>query len=234
MKVQQDCSESVDALGRAIQILSSQKVDRPQAEALLQKMAVTVPGMSRVLAAFLQQKDTPRASAVAAYEFQSNHLIEMLEGLLDKFKSELNDVENEEFNKQHHYELEQLHFSNTIADSEKDRGEKAKRQLAEAKASLPEDERLLAEVTATVESKTQAYEANQKVLTDELEALQKATEAEIARHESGPDDDWRCRGSSIQNMKLTSLLLSMGLAMPERLDADRQDVPSLFLRHGNR
>jgi len=81
-KVQQDYSESVDALGRAIQILSSQSYDRPQAEALLQKMAVTVPGMNRVLAAFLQQKgkDTPGAPAVAAYEFQSNHLIEMLEG----------------------------------------------------------------------------------------------------------------------------------------------------------
>jgi len=191
VKVQQDYAESVDALGRAIQVLSSQSYDRPQAEALLQKMAVTVPGMGRVLAAFLQQKsrDTPGAPAVAAYDLQSSHIIEILEGLLDKFKSELSDVETEEANKQHQYELEQLHLSNTIADSKKDREEKAatkakiaaesaqaKGQLSETKASLAEDERLLAEITATFESKTQAYEANQKVRADELEALKKATE----------------------------------------------------------
>jgi len=191
VKIQQDYSESVDALQRAIQILSSQNYDRPQAEALLQKMAVTVPGMSRVLAAFLQQKahDTPGAPAVAAYEFQSNHLVEMLKGLLEKFSSELNDVETEEANKQHAYELEQLHLGNTIADSKKDREEKsatkaqiagesaeAKGHLAETKASLAEDERLLAEIQSTFEAKTQAYEANQKVRADELEALHKATE----------------------------------------------------------
>merc|ERR1719502_1439323 len=41
---QKDLSESVDALGRAIQVLEGVQADTPQAaEALLQKMAVTMP-----------------------------------------------------------------------------------------------------------------------------------------------------------------------------------------------
>jgi len=52
LKVEQDYSESVDALGRAIQVVSSQQYARPQAMMLLQRMAKTAPAMQRVLAAF--------------------------------------------------------------------------------------------------------------------------------------------------------------------------------------
>merc|ERR1719199_2236992 len=89
--VQQDYSESVDALDRAIQVLQSEAYSRPQAEMLLQKMAVTMPGMRRVLAAFLEEKAKaaePGAPEVAAYEFQSGGIIAMLEGLYKKFKAE--------------------------------------------------------------------------------------------------------------------------------------------------
>merc|ERR1719337_361027 len=71
LKTAQDYSESVDALERAIQVMSSQDYDRAQAGAMLQKMAVGVPGMRRVLAAFLQEKTTGAGEPeVAAYEFQ--------------------------------------------------------------------------------------------------------------------------------------------------------------------
>merc|ERR1719235_850989 len=78
VKISTDYSESLDALDRAINILEKQNYARPQAEALLQKMAITSPGMQRVLAAFLQEKTRMQeaakqptgAPAVAAYEFQ--------------------------------------------------------------------------------------------------------------------------------------------------------------------
>merc|ERR1719473_780731 len=114
--VQQDYSESVDALGRAIQVLSTQAHSRAQAEMLLQKMAKTTPGMRRVLAAFLQQKgQEDGAPEVAAYEFQSGGIVEMLEGLEKKFKAQLDDVEKEEANADHFYNLEMSHLTDHIA-----------------------------------------------------------------------------------------------------------------------
>jgi septal ring factor EnvC (AmiA/AmiB activator) len=60
-KVSQDLSESVDALERAIQVTKTQAYDRPQASALLQRMAKNTPAMRRVLAAFLQEQGQSNA-----------------------------------------------------------------------------------------------------------------------------------------------------------------------------
>merc|ERR1719399_713749 len=194
VKVQQDYAESVDALTRAIQVLESRPKSNAQAEMLLQKMSATVPGMRRVLAALIQEKattarQTPGAPAVAAYEFQSDHIIDMLEKLLDKFKAELDDVETTESNQAHNYNLVMLHLGDTIDHSKADREEKsatkgklaaesgeAKGKLADAKADLAETEKTLADTIATLEIKTAQYEANQKVRKGEIEALSKAIE----------------------------------------------------------
>merc|ERR1719199_1135299 len=190
--VQQDYSESVDALDRAIQVLQSEAYSRPQAEMLLQKMAVTMPGMRRVLAAFLEEKAKaaePGAPEVAAYEFQSGGIIAMLEGLYKKFKAELDAVEEEEANKAHANDLQQIHLDDTIAYSKSDKEEKtatkaklmaesgaAKGSLAETKASLAEDQKMLKEVIATFKVKTETFKGNQQVRADEIEALGKAIE----------------------------------------------------------
>jgi len=189
-----DYSESVDALKRAIQVLSSQNYDRSQAEMLLQKMSTTVPGMPRVLAAFLQTKGKSSlrgdgAPAVAAYEFQAGGIVELLEGLYSKFKQELADVEEAESNSAHQFNLVELHLTNTITKDTSDRDEKAvtkaKRaahsakamgELQEAKAAKASDEKLKAELEATHAAKTSAYEENQKVRVAELEAISKAVE----------------------------------------------------------
>merc|ERR1719335_704330 len=72
LKVSTDYGESVDALDRAINVLSKQNYARPQAEMLLQKMAVNAPAMQRVLALLEIQtndKDSQHGGpAVAAYE----------------------------------------------------------------------------------------------------------------------------------------------------------------------
>merc|ERR1719329_1579252 len=74
VKISTDYGESVDALGRAIQTLGSKNYDVPQAEAMIQRMASSTPGMRRVLAAFLQRSSSKEehlrgGPAVAAYEF---------------------------------------------------------------------------------------------------------------------------------------------------------------------
>jgi hypothetical protein len=190
LALQADYAESVDALGRAIQEMSKQDYSRPQAEMLLQQLAKTTPGMKRVLAAFLQQSaHQDGAPAVAAYEFQSGGIIAVLDGLLEKFKKELDDVESQESNQAHNYDLEMIHLSNVIAKSKSDREEKsatkarkmeasakAKGELADTKAEKAEDQKYIQDMTATFEAKTRTYEANQEVRRNELEALAKAIE----------------------------------------------------------
>merc|ERR1719159_38321 len=157
-------------------------------------MSATMPGMRRALAVFLEEKaqaaqQTPGAPAVAAYKSHTGGIIDMLEGLLKKFKGELDDVETEEANKAHAYNLEMLHLGNTIEHSKGDLEEKtttkakiaaqsgeAKGKLAETKAQLEADEKLKADIEATYKVKTEAYNANQKVRADEIEALGKAIE----------------------------------------------------------
>jgi hypothetical protein len=192
LKVEQDYSESVDALGRAIQVVSSQQYARPQAMMLLQRMAKTEPSMQRVLAAFDQQQDASKqdgAPAVAAYESQGGGVVAMLEGLLEKFKGELSATQEEESNKAHDYDLTMIHLSDTIAKSNVDRDEKAaakastqaasakaKGDLADTKVSLAETQTVLKDMKAEFASKSATYEENQKVRTGELEALAKAIE----------------------------------------------------------
>jgi len=190
LKTAQDYSESVDALERAIQVMSNQDYDRAQAESMLQKMAVGTPGMRRVLAAFLQEKTTGAGEPeVAAYEFQSGGIVEILEGLLKKFKGELSDVESAESNTAHAFDLEEMHLTDLITRNTQDRAEKAatkgktaaasgraKGELADAQADLAEDKALLSEITSTFGVKTETYQENQKVRELELVAISKAIE----------------------------------------------------------
>merc|ERR1719277_838896 len=193
VKLSTDYSESVDALERAIQTMQSRNYDVPQAEAFLQKMAVAKPGMRRVLAAFIQETQNQEAArggpAVAAYEFQSGGIIELLEKFLKKFKGELEEVESEESNQAHNFDLEVIQLSDTIDYMKKEIEEKsvlkakrasdsaqAKSDLAATKTELAEDEKTLAEMTATFEAKTDTFKTNQEVRTQELAAISKAIE----------------------------------------------------------
>jgi hypothetical protein len=191
-KVSTDLSESVDALERAIQVLSQQNYDRPQAMMMLQKMATTDKAMPRVLAAFLQmqgQAAQPGAPEVASYEFQSGSIVSLLEKLLKKFQSQLSDTEEDESNQAHNYAMTKVHLSDTIKKSNSDREEKtvvkadtasasakAKGELAATKADKNADEELLAEIKATHSAKSSAFAENQEVRKLELEAIGKAVE----------------------------------------------------------
>jgi len=193
IKVSTDYSESVDALRSAIQTMKSRDYDVPEAEAMLQKIAKSTPGMRRVLAEFVQiaEKDERQKGgpAVSAYEFQSSNIVALLEKLLTKFEGELGDVETAESNSAHAHDMEQLQLSDTITYEKKQLEEKstlrakrssesakAKGDLADTKADLAEDEKTLADINATFKTKTAQYEENQKVRADEIEAIGKAIE----------------------------------------------------------
>jgi len=189
-KMSQDYSESVDALTRAIQILSQESYDRPQAEALLQRMATEgSPAMRRALTAALPQEEVSQdgAPSVAAYKFQSSSILELLDRLLTKFKTQLDDAETQESNQVHYYDLELLHLSDVIAKTASDRqakaafqaetsaaSAKAKGELVQTKAGLAESQKFLADTKATFAAKSATFVANQQVRKDELTAISKA------------------------------------------------------------
>eukprot|EP00927_Polykrikos_kofoidii_P024697 TRINITY_DN223_c0_g1_i1.p1 TRINITY_DN223_c0_g1~~TRINITY_DN223_c0_g1_i1.p1 ORF type:complete len:663 (-),score=133.89 TRINITY_DN223_c0_g1_i1:106-2094(-) len=191
MKTEADYAESVDALERAIRVLSQQAYDRPQAELLLQRMVHSFPGMTRVLA-LVQEHDaglsrTNGAPAVAAYKFQANGIVDILEGLLKKFKTELDDLMTDERNRAHSYDLEMIHFTDTIAKYTADQQERvaaraataqtsaiAKGELSDTRASLADDKQLLSDMTSTFLSKKATFETNQQVRAEELEAIGQA------------------------------------------------------------
>jgi len=189
---QTDLSESVDALQRAIDKLKSEDYNRPQAMMMLQKMAVSKPGLRPVLAAFLAEAvktSEPGAPEVASYEFQSGGIVAMLEGLLEKFEKELGDVEAAETSKTQNYDLNKIQLTDLIAYSSKNREEKAgtkadltaksgkaKGDLAATKKSKAADEKMMAEMNSVHEQKSAVFIGNQQVRKDELAALSKAIE----------------------------------------------------------
>merc|ERR1719456_959594 len=236
-KLEKDYGESVDALTRAVQHVAAQAYDRPQAEAFLQRM-----GAKRVLAALIQESESQDgAPAVDAYEHQTGGVLEILENLLKKFKGEYDDLVTDESNQAHYYNLEQLHLENTITDYSGERdekvvskakraeaSEKAKGELAATRADLAEDQKFLAEMTATFKAKSATFEQNQEVRAQELEAVGKAIEI-ISTPESSAS---YAKHINLAQVRKAPALVQLG-SSKRRLTA-RQRAAELLNRHAAR
>jgi len=191
----QDYTESLDALDRAISVLRKQSFDRAQA-ALTQVEAAKLipPDARRVITAFLAQGDRVEqdpldvsAPEANAYEFQSGGVIEMLEKLKDKFQDEKNDLEKQEMESKHAYEMLAQDLTEQVkaATQERTRHAQTKAQHLEAAASAKgeaadttatrdTDTTFLADTTSTCKLKASDFEARQELRTEELAALDKA------------------------------------------------------------
>merc|ERR1719446_1671915 len=127
-----DYSESVDALERAIAILKRQAFDRKQGGALLQvtKLARVPQQVKQTIFAFLNTDDEQDPLAVSApqanaYEFQSGGVVDMLEKLQDKFQDERNQLEKEEMNAKHAFEMSVQDLVSQIGEATQTRDRKA-------------------------------------------------------------------------------------------------------------
>jgi chromosome segregation ATPase len=205
-----DYTESVDALGRAIQILKRQAYDRTQSEALIQvtKLARVPESVKRTIASFLSTdsevtQDPLGVSApqANAYEFQSGGVVEMLEKLEDKFKDERNDLEKAEMSAKHAHEMMVQDLTDQIEGATKARGRhastkaqreqasaEAKGDLADNTASRDEDTTYLQDLNAQCAQKSQDFESRQQLRAEELEAIQKAIEILSSGSVSGNAD----------------------------------------------
>lgn len=197
---EQDFSESVDAIERALAILSKQEYDRPAAaEALLQlSTSQRIPEKARsIVTAFLGmiKSDDPlggmdySAPEANAYEFQSGGIVAILKKLQDEFRSKLSDSQKEEMNSAHAAEmiLQDLTDSAENAASNIERSTSRKQGKSEHKAKderrlkstqdvKAEDEKTFSEVRVECHEKSYSFQEKQKLRAEEIEALKKAVE----------------------------------------------------------
>jgi len=146
-----DYSESISALERAIAVLKKQAYNRPQALVQIQSLTTMrlIPKEAKqALNAFLQESEEPADEGLAVsapeaegYEFQSQGVIDMLEKLLDKFVAERTQLEKEEMNSKHAYDMLMQDLKAQIAQATQDRTEKSetKAKKLQAKANAEGD-----------------------------------------------------------------------------------------------
>ena len=196
-----DYTESIDALARAIPVLKAQDYDRKQAgsaeaeEALLQvSEARRVPSSAKeVVAAFLQRSQEPFASYEApeanAYEFHSDHIVSILEGLLNKFREQRNALAKEEDESRHSFDLLVQELTHDIAEAEKSITALTKQnsllsedtvlkkaELTDTQNTLSSDKTFLDDTVALCIAKATEYRDRQQLRTEEMEAIAKAIE----------------------------------------------------------
>jgi cell division septum initiation protein DivIVA len=209
MATHKDYSESVDALERAVAVLKKQAYDRTQAELMQVNSLKLVPEHAKkVISAFLSQGDELGADPMSvsapqanAYEFQSQGVVDMLEKLHDKFEDERTDLEKEESNARHAYEMLIQDLTAQIETATEDREAKAqekasklqkaaedKGELADTTATRDSDQVYLDDLVAECSQKSSDFESRQQLRTDELAAIDKAIEILSSGAVSGAAD----------------------------------------------
>jgi len=193
LEEEKDYSESVDALERAVAVLSRQDYDRP---ALLQlseddRLPAKAQSVVTALLGMAGENSDPdyQAPEANAYEFQGGGIVELLKKLLAQFTEKLGQCQKEEMNSKHAYDMVIADLTDSIENSEKEteaktvekeqKTEKAaqnKKQLAATVADKAENEKLLKTTETECSEKKLSFAEKQKLRAEELEAIAKAIE----------------------------------------------------------
>jgi hypothetical protein len=177
-KEHKDQEEAIEALGEAIKTLKAKSADVAQAKLLLAQIKVRDDKLS----AFLQQAPQPNA-----YEFQSGKIVDMLEGLLVKFKEQKLTMEKEEMKKKNEFDLlmqdQTATVDNGTADKTRKAGEKtdAEKDKAEADDNLTKttdenkkDEEFVQKTAQECKQKKELHDERQGIFDKEQKVLQDA------------------------------------------------------------
>mmetsp|Transcript_112516 Transcript_112516/g.206490 ORF Transcript_112516/g.206490 Transcript_112516/m.206490 type:complete len:682 (+) Transcript_112516:56-2101(+) len=202
-KTHDDYSESIDALENAIAVLKKQDYDREQAEPesfiqvqKLNRLKLIPETAKKTIDLFLAQGmnilksgdySAMAAPEANAYEFQSGGVIAMLDKLLSQFTEERTDLEKEEMNSKHAYQMliADLEAAISKADTDSTKKSEDKAQELQLKADaegdkeqtegvLAADTKYKSDTDATCEQKESDFEARQALRAEELEAIAKA------------------------------------------------------------
>merc|ERR1719171_1060446 len=194
-----DYAESIDALDRAIMVLSKQNYDRKQAAGALLQLSTNqqVPeDARRAIATFLEMSSgsdllaadyaPPEANA---YEFQSGGIIDMLKKLKDEFRDKKKQCEVEEMNSRHAFEMIEQDLTDSIEEAKADAASKTidkdqlkeyaaeqQKELSQVTAGHAEDVKFLSDFEAECSEKSLSFKEKQDLRTAELVAIEKAIE----------------------------------------------------------
>merc|ERR1719356_1404394 len=190
-----DFSESIDACKRAIQVLKAKSADVPQSLLQVQRSLSLSPHEKSLIDALLATSQAPEANA---YEFQSSSVIDILEKLTAKFKSEKLDLEKAELAARSNYEVLMQRLTDNLKASKSSSAAKtaakagrlqdaasAEGDLSLVKKAKSEDEETLSGTLAQCHAKSEEYEKNQVLRAGEVEALSKAIDILTASSVSG-------------------------------------------------
>jgi predicted nucleic acid-binding Zn-ribbon protein len=201
LEEEQDYSESVDAISRALNVLSRDTADRPGAASLLQVDAMqrlpekardivqALVSMLEVKAGAEDEGDDYAAPEANAYENQSGGLIEMLKKLQDEFREKLGECQKAEMNSKAAYDMVVADLTASISNAGKDIKESTatkdrkiakkasnKKELGATVEVKAENEKTLKNMDAECSEKSMSFEEKQKLRAEEIEAIEKATE----------------------------------------------------------
>jgi len=195
-----DLTESVDAIERAITVLKSREADVPQS--LIQvRDAPSIPQEAKaVIESFLAQ-GSMGAPEANAYEFQGGGVVQMLEKLRHKFQDQKLALEKQEMNSKGNFEMLKQKLTDNIKDDKKRKGDKteakaqkledaavAKGDLKNTKVTKAADEKKLADALASCQAKSEEFEKNQVVRSEEIKAIEQAMEILQSDDVSGAAD----------------------------------------------
>jgi len=250
-----DYSESIDAMERAISTLKGQTADRKQASltqvSALGKLSLMPESAKQSIASFLSDSDSGidvSAPEANAYEFQSGGIVDMLEGLLDKFIAKKTALEKEESESKQAFEMLLSDLTAMIARSteERDTSKATKSKKLGKKASdegtlkdttevRAEDQKYLDDLLATCEQKAADFESRQQLRTEEMEAIDKAIEIISSGAVSGaagkhlPGSLVEVEGSSLSQLRAGGVQLKSQEKVAEFLQGKAKQLNSRVL-----
>jgi len=154
----------------------------------------------------LVQKKTAKLTIKGApkFQYQSNHVIELLEDLLDKTKVQKNELDQFEFDLKAVYDEEMVEANNALRFAEKDHAEKSalsekkseemntlKEERDEETTDMNSDQAFLDTLTSKCEDASLLFDQRSKSRAAELTALAKAT---TELQEGGAADSYGAEG----------------------------------------
>merc|ERR1719480_222839 len=180
-----DLGGSIGALKEGMKTMEAEDHNVAQSFVQLSSKFANNAVMSNILEQAAQEQD-PKA---AAFESVLGKIIEISEGLKDKFTEERNAEQKKFMNIEHAYNMNIQDLSGQIKQGEADKAEKISfiGQKGEAKgtaaserqdtiATRDADVKFLADTEATCEQKKADFEARQQLRAEEIEAIEKAIE----------------------------------------------------------
>merc|ERR1719478_1529078 len=186
-----DVSESISAIGRAIQVLKQKSADVPQSLLQVQNSKLINDRAKAAITSYLAVAQNLESDEFApeanAYENQSGGVVSLLEKLLAKFEDQKLTLEKEEMKKVGNFQVLEQQLTDNIKEGEKSIGEKTKMKAQRledeetalgdkeaTEAALATDEKVLTDTNADCQQASDEYEKSQVMRAEEIKALETA------------------------------------------------------------